>query len=392
LFWLISLALQTFSLRYGGTQLHFGPGTVEKLRGWVSQFRRVYIVTGRRSAKVCGALDDVVKILSDAGVAYEHFNEVSPNPTTSMVHKLAERAWRFGAEAFIAIGGGSPIDTAKLASVIVECGGEIQDYIKGRREVCGSIPVAAINITHGTGTEVDRYAVTTIEETKEKLSLAHPAIYPAISIDDPRYLRTLPRNQTVYTTLDALYHAIESATTVDSPPIVAALAEEAVMYIARYLPRALENPEDLEARYWLLYASMVAGIAIDLGRTHLVHAIEHALSGIRPELAHGCGLAIVGPKIVELTYRARPETLHRLLKHLDPSLRPVPDDAPRAAEAVRRFQKSVGFDERLRNYGFSEADEESVVKLTMESLGFLVRLAPFEVTPEIVKEVFRSSL
>jgi len=386
------LTLPRFSLRYAGTQLFFGPETVENLEKWVSQFKRVYLVTGRKSAEVSGALKDVTQILERAGVKYERFSEVFPNPTDTLVNRLGELMWRFGAEAVIAIGGGSVIDTAKNASVVAACGGTIEDYIKGRREVREALPIAAVNLTHGTGTEVDRYAVTTIERTKEKISLAHPAIYPKISIDDPRYLLTLPKNQTIYTTLDALYHAIESATTRDSPPIVEPIAEEAVKLIARYLPKAVENPRDLEARYWLLYASMLAGIAIDLGRTHLVHAIEHALSGLRPELPHGAGLAIIGPRIVEATYRARPEKTWRLLRHLDPELEPREEHAPRAAKAVEEFQKRVGFSEKLRDYGFSEADEPKVVELTMKSLGFLVRLAPFDVSEEFVKEVFRRSL
>ncbi len=384
--------LPRFSLRYAHTQLYFGPGSVEALEKWVSQFRRVYLVTGRRSAEISGALRDVVQILERCGVKYERFSEVFPNPTDSLVNRLGELMWRFGAEAVIAIGGGSVIDTAKNASVVASCGGAIEDFIKGRREVRNALPVAAVNLTHGTGTEVDRYAVTTIERTKEKISLAHPAIYPRISIDDHRYLLTLPRNQTIYTTLDALYHAIESSTARGSPPIVEPLAEEAVRLIARYLPRAVENPSDLEARYWLLYASMLAGIAIDLGRTHLVHAIEHALSGLKPELPHGAGLAIIGPKIVELTYRAQPEKLWRLLRHIDPELEPVEEHAGRAARAVEEFQKRVGFSERLRNYGFSEEHEDQVVKLTMSSLRFLVDLAPFEVSENTVKEVFRGSL
>ncbi len=386
------MSLPRFSLRYGGTQLFFGSGSAEALEKWVSQFKRVYLVTGRRSAEVSGALRDVVSILERAGVQFERFAEVFPNPTDSLVNRLGELMWRFGAEAVIAIGGGSVIDTAKNAAVVAECGGSIEEFIKGRREVCGALPIAAVNLTHGTGTEVDRYAVTTIERTNEKISLAHPAIYPTISIDDPRYLLTLPKSQTIYTSLDALYHAIESATARDSPPIVEPIAEEATRLIARYLPKAVENPRDLEARYWLLYASMLAGIAIDLGRTHLVHAIEHALSGLKPELPHGAGLAIIGPKIVEHTYRARPEKLWRLLRHLDSGLEPREDHSERAARAVEEFQKRVGFSERLRDYGFSESDEPRIVELTFKSLGFLVRLAPFEVSEDIVREVFRRSL
>jgi len=352
----------------------------------------VFIVTSRRAARVSGALDDVLSILTKLGVKYEHYDGVVPNPSTRIANDVGERVWRFGAEAIVAIGGGSVIDVAKIASIIAECGGKAEEYIKRVREVCAALPVAAINLTHGTGSEINRYAVATIEETHEKLSVASDHIYPAISIDDPRYLKTLPKNQTIYTSLDALYHAIEAATTKTSSPYTVMLGEEVVKLIAKWLPVALQQPENLEARYWLLYASMLAGIAIDHGRTHLVHAMEHALSGLKPELAHGAGLAILGPHIVIHIYRAMPEVMHRLLRHLDPSLEPTPDHAEKASEALARFQRSVGFTERLSDYGFTPEHFDTVARLTMESTRYLIDLAPFNVTVDMLKEVYAKAL
>ncbi|HIP57069.1 MAG TPA: iron-containing alcohol dehydrogenase [Ignisphaera aggregans] len=384
--------LQNFIVRSGRATVHFGPNAINALERWVSQFRRVFIVTSRRAARVSGALDDVLSILTKLGVKYEHYDGVVPNPSTRIANDVGERVWRFGAEAIVAIGGGSVIDVAKIASIIAECGGKAEEYIKRVREVCAALPVAAINLTHGTGSEINRYAVATIEETHEKLSVASDHIYPAISIDDPRYLKTLPKNQTIYTSLDALYHAIEAATTKTSSPYTVMLGEEVVKLIAKWLPVALQQPENLEARYWLLYASMLAGIAIDHGRTHLVHAMEHALSGLKPELAHGAGLAILGPHIVIHIYRAMPEVMHRLLRHLDPSLEPTPDHAEKASEALARFQRSVGFTERLSDYGFTPEHFDTVARLTMESTRYLIDLAPFNVTIDMLKEVYAKAL
>ncbi len=384
--------LQRFSVRSGRAVIYFGPNTVSALEKWVSRFWRVYIVTSRHAAKVSGALDEVLTILSKLGIRFEHYNAVTPNPTTKIVNEIAERVWRFGADAIIAIGGGSVIDSAKLASIIVECGGRAEDYLKAGREVCGALPVVAVNLTHGTGTEADRYAVATIEETNEKLSIASDYIYPAISIDDPRYLKTLPRNQTVYTALDAMYHAIEAATSRASSPYTRMLGEKVIELVVRWLPLALREPENLEARYWLLYASMLAGIAIDHGRTHLIHAMEHALSGLKPELAHGAGLGILGPHIVVHIYRAVPEVMHGLLRYLDPSLEPIAEYAEKAGEAIAKFQASIGFTEKLRDYGFTAEDFEKVAKLTMESARYLVNLAPFDVTIDMLKEIYSKAL
>jgi len=159
--------LSDFTIRSGRSKIYFGPKSTEALRDWLSRFRRVFIVTGRKSAKVSGALNDVLRFAEELGLKYEVFSEVFPNPTAKLVDDVAFRVWRFGAEAVIAIGGGSPIDTAKLASVIAVCGGKAEEYIRGDKVACNSLPLAAINLTHGTGTEADRYAVATIEETHD---------------------------------------------------------------------------------------------------------------------------------------------------------------------------------------------------------------------------------
>ena len=365
---------------------------MESLGSWLPKFRRVYVVASRGAARVSGALADVERYLRASGVGYEVFSGVFPNPTASLVDTVAELIWRYGAEAVIAVGGGSTIDVAKIASVVASCGGRTRDYLRRFRDVCGALPVAAVNLTHGTGSEVDRYAVATIEETHEKVSVASEHIYPSLGVDDPRYLVTLPRAHTIYTSLDAFYHAIESSTSRSSSPLTRSLAEEVVRLVSRWLPVAVSNPSDLEARYWLLYASLLAGIAVDNSRTHLIHALEHALSGLEPRLAHGAGLAALGPAAIEVLYKEVPEVLHRLLKYLDPSLRPDPEDSSKAAAAVRRFQVEVGFSESLLEYGFTADRANEVTSIAFKSLGYLLSLAPLEVDEDLIKRIYLNSL
>ena len=384
--------LPRFVVRSGFVKIYFGAGSVGALRGWVRGFRRIFVVTGGASAKVSGALREVEGILKELGVKYGVFDGVVPNPTVSVVNELAAEMWRFSSEAAIAVGGGSVIDSAKLASVIARCGGDARDYLVGVREPYTSLPLAAVNLTHGTGSEANRYAVATIEETSEKIGLGSECMYPSISIDDPNFLKTLPREQTLYTTLDALYHAIESATSAAASPYTEMLAEEAVKLIVKWVPEAVKDPSNLEARYWLLYASMIAGISIDHGRTHLIHAVERALSGINPKLAHGCGLAIIGPHIVELIYKVKPEAMQKLLKHIDPALKPAADYAERAAEALKKFQEDVGFKEKLADYEFSTKHASKVKKLTLKSQEHLVKLAPLRVTEAMIGRIYRSTL
>ncbi len=233
-----------FNVYNGGVKLYFGLNTIDNASKYLTGFKKLIIVTGKRSAKISGALDDILKILDEKGIEYSIYNKIRPNPITDNVRGLAEKYKAEEAEGFIAIGGGSIIDAVKAARAVISGGGDIVEYLEGKRPIPENQPfLLAINLTHGTGTEIDKYAVVTILETKEKIGFA-PG-YPTVSIDDPRYTVTLPRNQTIYTSIDALAHAVESATSVYASPYTYLLAAEAVKYIVAYLPRALKNPSDI---------------------------------------------------------------------------------------------------------------------------------------------------
>jgi len=345
--------LKSFRVYNGGVKLFFGVESIKNVSNIIGRYRRLLIVTGRSSAEKSGALKDVKTILEENGVEYEIWSKGFPNPTDTLVDELTN-VYREGLfEGLIAIGGGSIIDLAKAVRVLVVGGGEVSEYIYGLREVPEHKPfLLAVNLTHGTGSEIDRYAVITISERKEKLGFN--AGYPTVSIDDPRYTLTLPRDQTIYTTMDAFAHAVESATSNQSSPYTILLAREAVEKIVYHLPRALENPNSLIDRYWLLYASMIAGISIDHGVTHYGHLLEHILTGYNPDLPHGAGLAIIHSKLIGLIYKYYPETLSYVLKPLDPDLKPRSEDSVKAMEAYRRFLEEIGFKETLAKYGFDK--------------------------------------
>ncbi|WP_240761263.1 iron-containing alcohol dehydrogenase, partial [Porphyromonas levii] len=137
-----------------------------------------------------------------------------------------------------------------------------------------ALPVIAINTTHGTGTEGDRFAVISLLEKKYKPCLAYDLSYPLYSIDDPGLMTGLSKYQTMYTSIDAMNHVIEAATSTVANPYSILLAEETVRLIAKYLPIAIEDGSNLEARYYLTYASLIAGIAFDNTLLHLTHALE----------------------------------------------------------------------------------------------------------------------
>jgi alcohol dehydrogenase class IV len=164
--------------------------------------------------------------------------------------------------------------------------------------------------------------------------------------------------------------------------------------VAVYLPKALENPADLEARYFLTYAAMTAGIAFDNGLLHFTHALEHPLSGIKPEVTHGLGLSILLPAVVKEIYPACGAILADILSPMAPGLGDCPECAQKAADGVRAWLHSVGITETLKDLGFTEADVPKLVRLAFETPGLegLINNAPVPHGRDVVERIYRSSL
>jgi len=384
--------MNKFILRYGKTVVHFGSQAINELKNVVQNYGKVYIVTTKNAPRVSGALGDVTSILNELNITYDLFDEVKPNPSASLIEQIADDIRMHNPDVVIAIGGGSAIDSAKISSALAVCGGSVKDYLFGGKHICGAKPIIAVNLTHGTGSEVNRYAVVTIDSPLTKIGMASEYFYPMVSFNDPRYTLTMPHEQIVFTSLDAFYHVYEAATGRDVTPFALMLAEETVKLIAQWLPIAVKEPQNLEARYWLMYAAMLAGIAIDNSRAHLIHAIENVLSGLNTKLAHGAGLAILGPRVIPYLHRVLPENSYRLMRYLDPDIRPVAEDAEKAAKALARFQESVGFKESLRDYGFTESDAETIANTVTTVLSYSLRLVPFTVDADMIKTIYLESL
>ncbi len=338
-----------FKWVYNNDEINFGPSSLDELKNYLKDNKKVIIVTGKMSAKLSGALDDTIKILKDIGIPYSIFDKVSPNPLSSQADELAKMIASYGSDAIIAIGGGSIIDTAKLGSAIAANGGKAVDYLYGKRKVEKIIPMYAINLTHGTGTEANRYANTTDTERGDKLGNA--ICYPKAAFDDPKYTLSMPKEEVLCTTFDAFYHAYESSTTSNSPPLVHMLSIEAVSQIKENLPIAIQKLDDINPRYYLLYASMIAGVSIDLSPTNIIHALENIMSGLVPSLPHGCGLAIIGPLLAPLIHKSSPNESTKILRILNPSIKPNSDDSL-ITKTLTDFHNSMGFNKKLSDYGF----------------------------------------
>jgi alcohol dehydrogenase len=195
------------------TKIIFGVGTIDQVGTLVKPLgRKALVVTGGKSAKSTGLLDKVVKELDETGISHILFDRIVPNPLTTTVDEGAKIAKDEKCDFVIGIGGGSPIDSAKMISAVAKSGGKCWDYtnVGGGRVPKEALPMVAIPTTHGTGTEADPFAVITNPQTHEKIGVGFDSIFPKISIVDPGVMRSLPPNQTASTGMDAFYHAIES--------------------------------------------------------------------------------------------------------------------------------------------------------------------------------------
>ena len=160
------------------------------------------------------------------------------------------------------------------------------------------------------------------------------------------------------------------------------------------MPKAIANPDDLEARYFLAYAAMMGGVSFDNGLLHYTHALEHPLSAVKPELSHGLGLAILLPAVIKTIYKDRPHVLADILAPIAPGLRGEASEADKAAKEVQNWLQSVDVPQKLEDEGFVEADVEKLVDLvyTTPSLSGLLDIAPSGNGRDVVEAIYRNSL
>lgn len=374
-----AMTLESFNVRYRN-DIAFG---VDICRSALESYirstapRRAFLVTGRRSAKVSGAYDVVAKVLEEQGITFDVFDRVSTNPSLSIAEECLEHARRANPDVIIAIGGGSVIDVAKNVALALATGCTISDLFWGRATARGKVNLVAINLTHGSGTEADRYAVLTDESTCIKRAVVSEYAYPSLSIDDPKFTTTLPRDQTIYTSIDAFYHCLEASSSVFTSPFTRTLAETGLRLIVQHIARAVFDPHDIEARYWLMYAALLGGICIDNSRTHLVHAVEHAISGLRPDIAHGLGLAVVGPRLISFLYSKAPHAFS-ILRCLIPDLRLRPEEHRRVEHYLTQLVRQFGIECSLTYLKLGKDDIPRIVKLTYEGSPHLLDMAPYK--------------
>lgn len=382
------------------TTVYFGVGAIAKIADICQDLKakgldKIIVMTGRGAYKKTGAWDYVTKAFAENGISYVHYDKVTPNPNTHHVNEAAKMAAEFGAKAMLAIGGGSAIDAGKSVAILMKNPGKTaEELYEFKFTPTEAAPIIAINLTHGTGSEANRFAVVTIEEKDFKPAIAYDCIYPMYSIDDPALMTGLSEDQTRYVSIDAVNHVVEASTTKATSPYAIDLGVSVVRLVAEYLPAALKDPKNLEARYFLAYAALIAGISFDNGLLHYTHALEHPLSGVNPNLTHGLGLAMLLPAVIKNIYKAKPATLADLLAPIVPGLTGCACEADKVAAGVEKWLFSVGSTHKLEDEGFKAADVDKLVELAFNtpSLGGLLSIAPTEATKDAVRAIYTESL
>lgn len=382
------------------TLVYFGCGAIEKIEDIARDLKskgidKLIVMSGRNAYKSTGAWDYVEKALKNNGIGYINYDKVTPNPTTKAIDEATAMAREFGAKAVITIGGGSPTDAGKSVAILLKNDGKnASDIYEFKFTPTEAAPIVAINLTHGTGSETNRFAVATILEKNYKPAIAYDCIYPTYAIDDPKLMAKLSPKQTRFVSIDAVNHVVEAATSTVASPYSISLARQVIDLVAEYLPKAIANGEDLEARYFLCYAAMMAGVAFDNGLLHYTHALEHPLSALKPDFSHGLGLAILLPAVIRNIYAAKSETLAYILEPIVTGLKADASDTEKAAAGIYEWLKSVDVPNKLTDEGFTEADVKTLTDLafTTPSLDGLLGIAPTKATKEAVETIYRESL
>ena len=382
------------------TSVFFGVGAIQKIHDIAKDIKskgidKVIVMSGKHAYKSTGAWDVVEAALKENSIGYINFDQVTPNPNTHHVNDAAKMAREFGAKAVISIGGGSPTDAGKSVAILLEYPDKNADDIyEFKFTPTKAAPVISINLTHGTGSETNRFAVVTNLEKNFKPAIAYDCIYPTYAIDDPQLMTKLSPKQTRYVSIDAVNHVVEAATSTVASPYSISLAKEVIELVAKYLPKAIANPEDLEARYFLCYAAMMGGVSFDNGLLHYTHALEHPLSAVKPDLSHGFGLAILLPSVIKTIYKDKAATLADILAPIVPDLKGEASEAEKAANGVYAWLKSVDVPEKLTDIGFAEAYVDKLTDLvfTTPSLAGLIDIGPSGNSREVVRAIYEDAL
>jgi alcohol dehydrogenase class IV len=348
---------------YQPTEIRFGNGRLSEVGRAVSQWgKRCLLVTVPEFPEFSRLYVRVKNLLWEAGLDVAHFDGVIPNPTTEVITAGARLAREHGADVVLGLGGGSSMDSAKAIAVEATHPGTAWDYLffREKQPTEKTLPVVTVTTTSGTGSQVTQVAVVTNLAQKNKSALYNSILYPKTSIVDPELVKTS-------TGFDVFAHAFESYINPGGSPYTALMAREAIRLVVGYLPKAVADGNDLDARSRMAWADTLAGLCIANSGVTLPHGIGMAMSGLYPHVAHGRALATVYPAMMRFSWQAAEPEFAAVARILEPSLRPLSDgEAARlSGEAVDRFLKRINLWTRLEDLGIPESEVRRLAEASL---------------------------
>ncbi len=332
-----------------------------------------------KGVKSAGIVDPILTAMREAGLSVSEFDHVMPDPAVDLVEQAGQAARDCGAGGIVAIGGGSAIDTAKLAAALAANHAPLQTFYGQNLFVNSPLPLFAIPTTSGTGSEVTPAAVVSDPALGRKVTLVDAKLIPVCAVLDPLLTLGLPGSLTAATGMDALSHAIESMTCIMHNPMTDGIALSAVGMIAKHLPQCVAHGDDEEARAGMMAASTMAGMAFGNTAAHVGHAFAHAM-GAKWHIPHGIACALALPFAVENCASAAPDQVAAIAGAVGV------DDAAKLPQWLAGFAASIGIP-TLKTLNIDPAGLDGIVTATLEEKP-LILLSGVPVTPEACRSFY----
>lgn len=351
---------------------YFGPGARKELPEVLNRLgcKKVFVVTDKGLLKF-GVAKMVTDVMDEAGIPCEIFSEVKPNPTVTNVKDGLKAFKESKANVIVAIGGGSAMDTAKGIGIVAN-NPEFGDIVS--LEGCAptkhkSVPIVALPTTAGTAAETTINYVIIDEDKQKKMVCVDPNDIPAVAIIDAELMYSLPKGLTAATGMDALTHAIEGYITKGAWEMSDMFELEAIRMISKYLPVAVEEPTNADARNGMAVAQYIAGMAFSNVGLGLVHGMAHPMGSLF-DVPHGVANALLLPTIMEFNMPACLNKYPEIAKAMgvDVSGMTKEQASQAACDAVKDLAIKVGIPQHLSELGITAEDIPALAQQALEDV------------------------
>ena len=320
-----------------------GPGAAREVGSFAKGIGKKALIVTDTLLEKKGVLNEIKNSLEVAGVPYALYDKVVNEPTMDYTEEGLKAYKDAGADFLIAVGGGSPMDTAKaIGALATNPGRKITEFMGANKIPNPGAPVIAVPTTAGTGSEVTQFTIITDTDRDVKMLIASPMIMPKVALVDPLLTVSMPREITAATGLDALTHAIEAYVSVKAQPLTDTLALQAIQVIGANLRQAWSNGDNLEARVNMMIGALQAGMAFSNASVALVHGMARPI-GAYFHVAHGVSNAALLPTVIEFSIPGNPQKYADIAVALGEMTEGASllDAAYQAAEAVERLNEDV---------------------------------------------------